>query len=54
MVAFSTEFDLQGNCYISQNIETVTSDEFIDLIVEKGCRYFLYFHYMPVGNDAAV
>lgn len=41
-------------CYTSQNIETVTSDEFIDLIVEKGCRYSLYFHYMPVGNDAAV
>lgn len=41
-------------CYTSQNIETVTSDEFIDLILEKGCRYSLYFHYMPVGNDAAV
>ncbi len=41
-------------CYTSQNIEVVTGDEFIDLIVEKGCRYSLYFHYMPVGNDAAV
>ena len=41
-------------CYTSQNIETITSDEFIDLLVEKGNRYALYFHYMPVGNDAAV
>ncbi len=40
-------------CYTSQNIETVTCDEFVDLIVEKGCRYALYFHYMPVGNNAA-
>ena len=28
--------------------------EFIDMIVEKGCRYALYFHYMPVGNDASL
>lgn len=41
-------------CYTSKNIETVTGDEFIDLLVEKGCRYALYFHYMPVGNDAAL
>ncbi len=27
---------------------------FIDMIVEKGCRYALYFHYMPVGNDASL
>lgn len=41
-------------CYTSKNIETVTSDEFVDLLIEKGCRYALYFHYMPVGNGAAV
>lgn len=41
-------------CYTSKNIETVTSDEFINLIVEKGCRYAMYFHYMPVGNAASV
>ena len=41
-------------CYTSQNIESVTSDEFIEMLVEKGCRYSLYFHYMPVGNDASV
>ena len=41
-------------CYTSKNIETVTSDEFLDMIIEKGCRYAWYFHYMPVGNDAAI
>ena len=41
-------------CYTSKNIETVTSDEFVDLMIEKGCRYAFYFHYMPVGNDAAI
>lgn len=41
-------------CYTSANCETVTSDEFLDMIIEKGCRYAWYFHYMPVGNDAAV
>ena len=41
-------------CYTSKNTETVTSDEFIQLMVDKGCRYAMYFHYMPVGNDASV
>ena len=41
-------------CYTSKNIETVTSDEFVDLMINKGVRYAFYFHYMPVGNDAAV
>ena len=40
-------------CYTSKNIETVTSDAFLDMIIEKGCRYTWYFHYMPVGNEAA-
>lgn len=41
-------------CYTSKNCESVTSKEFIDLMVDKGCRYALYFHYMPVGNEASV
>lgn len=41
-------------CYTSKNIETITSDEFLDMIIEKGCRFTWYFHYMPVGNNAAV
>ena len=41
-------------CYTSANYKSVTSEEFIDMLVEKGCRYALYFHYMPVGNAASV
>lgn len=40
-------------CYTSKNYKTVTSDEFLDMVIEKGCRYIWYFHYMPVGNSAA-
>ena len=41
-------------CYTRNNIETVTSDEFLDMIIDKGCRFTWYFHYMPVGNSASV
>lgn len=41
-------------CYTSQNYKAVTDQEYIKLMVDKGCRYALYFHYMPVGNDASV
>lgn len=41
-------------CYTSKNIEVVTSDKFLDMLIEKGCRLAWYFHYMPVGNDAAL
>ena len=41
-------------CYTRNNVETVTSDEFLDMIIEKGCRFTWYFHYMPVGNEADV
>ena len=40
-------------CYTRANLETVTSDEFLDLLIEHGCRYSWYFHFMPVGMDAA-
>lgn len=41
-------------CYTSKNCESVTSREFVKLMVDKGCRYAMYFHYMPVGNEASV
>ena len=41
-------------CYTRANIDTVTSDEFIDMIIDKGCAYAWFFHYMPVGCDADV
>lgn len=40
-------------CYTSKNCMSVTSPEFVKLMVDKGCRYAMYFHYMPVGNDAS-
>lgn len=41
-------------CYTRRNMDAVTSDEFFDLLIEHGCRYAWYFHYMPVGNEADV
>ena len=40
-------------CYTSANYMDVTSDEFLDFLIEKGVAFSWYFHYMPVGNDAA-
>lgn len=39
-------------CYTRKNDEYVTSDAFMDTIIEKGAKYALYFNYMPVGHDA--
>lgn len=35
-------------CYTTKNLETVTSDEFFDLLIEKGARFAWYFHLMRV------
>jgi MoaA/NifB/PqqE/SkfB family radical SAM enzyme len=40
-------------CYTAKNLETVTSDEFLDMEIEKGVRFSWYFHLMPVGMKAA-
>ena len=40
-------------CYTSQNIEAVTNDQFMRLLCDKGAHFGFYFHYMPVGNEAA-
>ena len=40
-------------CYTSKNYKTVTSDEFLDLLISKGCVFAWYFHYMPVGMGAS-
>lgn len=39
-------------CYTSQNIEAVTSDEFLTMLSDKGAKFGFYFHYMPIGNKA--
>ena len=40
-------------CYTSENIEAVTSDEFLDEIIARGAKFGFYFHYMPLGKHAA-
>jgi MoaA/NifB/PqqE/SkfB family radical SAM enzyme len=39
--------------YTRANCETVTSDEFVNMEIEKGAQFTMYFHLMPVGNDAS-
>ena len=39
-------------CYTRDNIEVVTSEEFIRFIADKGARFGFFFHYMPVGSNA--
>ena len=40
-------------CYTSANYLTVTSDEFLDMLIDKGCVFAWFFHYMPVGVNAS-
>ena len=40
-------------CYTSENYESVTSEGFFDSLIDMGAYFVWYFHYMPVGNDAA-
>ena len=40
-------------CYTSANIEAVTDEKFIRMLADKGARFGFFFHYMPVGNNAA-
>ncbi|HQP89813.1 MAG TPA: radical SAM protein, partial [Bacteroidales bacterium] len=36
------------------NIETLMSDEFIDLMIEKGCSIGWFFQYVPIGRKPDV
>ena len=40
-------------CYTSANFDSITSEEFYDSLITQGVSFIWYFHYMPVGNDAA-
>ncbi len=42
-----------SSCYTSQNYDAITSEEYYDSLIEMGAYFIWYFHYMPVGNDAA-
>lgn len=39
-------------CYTSQNVESISSEEFIDSLIDFGAKFAWFFHYMPVGNKA--
>ena len=34
-------------------LDSISSEAFLDQMVEWGAKFVWYFHYMPVGNDAA-
>ena len=39
-------------CYTRQNIDSISSEEFYDKLIDMGVYFIWYFHYMPVGADA--
>ncbi len=39
-------------CYTRKNVERVTSEEFLDKMVDLGVKYAFYFNFMPVGKNA--
>lgn len=41
-----------STCYHRYNTQSVGSDEYIDLMIEKGCLFGWYFTYIPLGQDA--
>ena len=41
-----------STCYTSNNVKDVSSEAYIDQLVEWGAFFVWYFHYMPVGKDA--
>ena len=40
-------------CYTSANFDSISSEAFYDQMIRLGGLFVWYFHYMPVGNDAA-
>ena len=41
-------------CYTAYNADSISSEEFIDTLIEFGAKFAWFFHYMPVGNDAVL
>ena len=41
-------------CYTSENFPSVSSEAYIDQLVDWGALFVWYFHYMPVGSDANI
>jgi len=43
-----------STCYHRYNTESVGSDEFVDDMIARGCRFSWNFTYIPVGKDARI
>jgi MoaA/NifB/PqqE/SkfB family radical SAM enzyme len=41
-----------STCYHRKNTEILASDEFIEFVIQKGCRFAWYFTYIPIGASA--
>ena len=41
-----------STAYTKYNVEEVSSDEYFDNLIQHGCRWAWFFHYMPVGEGA--
>ena len=41
-----------STCYHKYNADVVGSEEYLDLLVDKGCMFGWYFTYIPIGKDA--
>ncbi len=42
-----------STCYTSRNVDDVSSETYLDQLTDAGALFVWFFHYMPVGNDAA-
>jgi MoaA/NifB/PqqE/SkfB family radical SAM enzyme len=41
-----------STCYHRKNEAVISSQEYIDFMIEKGCYFGWFFTYMPLGKDA--
>jgi len=41
-----------STCYTRENEEAISSTEYLDFLIEKGCYFGWYFTYIPLGKDA--
>ena len=42
-----------STCYTSANYADISSEQFFDMMIDMGAMFVWFFHYMPVGNEAA-
>ncbi len=42
-----------STCYTSKNVDDVSSEAYFDKLIDAGALFVWFFHYMPVGKDAA-